>query len=119
MNLPGERRFAERRQRLAREAERRRFQLVTGLAVISTVAVAAIAFFNSAWFDVDEILVEGNFHASGGQIVEASAITAGDGNLIVDVSEAVEGLEGVPWDCLLYTSPCPRNRTRNRMWSAD
>ena len=54
-----------------------------------------------------------------------AARNAGLDVLLVEASHRVGGrglteelAPGIPWDCLLYTSPSPRDRTRSRMPSS-
>lgn len=93
----GRDRFEARRLAVERREGLRRLQLVLGLAGVTSLAVGVIAFVNSSWFDVDEIVVTGNERAEVDAIVEASGIRPGQGLLEVDLDGAGDAVELVPW----------------------
>ena len=90
-------RFEARRLAVERREGLRRLRLVLGLALVTSVAVGLIAFVNSSWFDVDEIVVVGNERAAADAIAEASGIRIGQGLLEVDLDTAARSVEVVPW----------------------
>ena len=52
------------------------------------------------------------------QVVEASRWFNQLGHDTLQGDALAQALEPLPWDCLLYTSPSPRDRTRSRMPSS-
>jgi cell division protein FtsQ len=96
--LSGVGRFDERRRSLAEQADQRRLRTVAALAAVTTLALVVIAILNSAWFDVDQIVVVGDNNASPDEIVTASEILPGDRLLSVDLDGAAARVEQeVPW----------------------
>ncbi len=93
----GRDRFEARRLAVERREGLRRLRLVLGLAAVTSLAVGVIAFVNSSWFDVDEIVVVGNQRAEVDAIVDASGIRPGQGLLEVDLDGATAAVELVPW----------------------
>lgn len=90
-------RFQARRLEVERRQGLRRLRLVLGLAAVTSVAVAVVAFVNSSWFDVDDVTVAGNERAASAAIVDASGIRIGQGLLEVDLDAAARSVELVPW----------------------
>ena len=90
-------RFAGRRHAEERRQGRRKLQLILGLTAVCTLAIGAIGFMNSSWFDVNDISVVGNDQADPHLIVDASAIDIGQALLEVDLDAAVRNVELVPW----------------------
>ncbi len=90
-------RFQARRLEVERRQGLRRLRLVIGLAAVTSVAVAVVAFVNSSWFDVDDVTVAGNERAASDAIVDASGIRVGQGLLEVDLDAATRSVELVPW----------------------
>lgn len=90
-------RFEARRLEVERRRGLRRLRLVLGLAAVTSVAVAVVAFVNSSWFDVDELTVAGNERATSEAIADASGIRIGQGLLEVDLDAATRSVELVPW----------------------
>lgn len=90
-------RFEARRLALERREGRRRLRLVVGLAAVTSLAVGVIAFLNSAWFDVDEVVVSGNDRAGADEVAGAAGVEVGDGLLEVDPGRIARSVERVPW----------------------
>ncbi|MEM7322018.1 MAG: FtsQ-type POTRA domain-containing protein [Actinomycetota bacterium] len=107
---PSGNRFEAKRQNLERQAGLRRLRIVLGLTLITSLAVGAIAFVNSTWFDVDSISVIGADRSDPDLIVEASGIELGQGLHEVDQQAAVDGIALVPWI---------GEATVERMWTGE
>lgn len=90
-------RFEARRLEIERGRGLRRLRLVLGLAAVTSLAVGVVAFVNSSWFDVDEVVVSGNERATADAIADASGIRLGQGLLEVDLDAATSAVELVPW----------------------
>jgi len=90
-------RFEARRRAAERSQGLKRFRLVLGLAVVSSMAIATIGFLNSPWFDVDEITVIGSQRSDPDLVIEESGIELGQALLEVDLTTAAAAVQLVPW----------------------
>lgn len=90
-------RFRQRRAAVQKRAARRRLQRLAGLVAVAVVALVAAVTVRSPILDVDRIEVVGSGRTSVEAVVGASGITIGDPSLLVDLGDAAEGIEALPW----------------------
>ena len=64
--------------------------------------------------------MSGNVYEEDSQMQESGALESGDGSLVVDADDERMSVSStaIPKDCLLYTSPSPRDATLSRMPSS-
>ncbi len=87
----GRRRVTDRRRGA------KRFRIVAGLTVVSTLAVASIAALNSSWFDVEAVTVVGFERADPERLVVASGVELGEPLVDVDLEAVAAGISAEPW----------------------
>ena len=85
--------------------------LAVAVATLSVASVASAAGLDRSGQDITAFLQDGTYAEAVYTYIDAD-VTGEDtsGNKIDDIAE--------DYDCLLYTSPSPRDRTRSRMPSS-
>lgn len=90
-------RIEARRREVARDEGRKRLKLLIALAVITLLSIGALVGLQSSWLDVDEVVVMGGERTAPDQVRAASGIVVGTPLVDLDLDEAADAVETLPW----------------------
>lgn len=90
-------RLARRRRQVQEASARKRLKWTVGLLVVAVVAGLVVALFQSSWFSVANITVEGADRAAVEQILAESGIKEGISIVSVRAGDVEENLRLDPW----------------------
>lgn len=90
-------RLARRRRQVQEASARRRLRWMVGLLVLAVSGGIVVAVFQSSWFSVDSISVEGEVRAPISPLLEEVGIKEGVSIVSVRTGKAEERLMADPW----------------------
>lgn len=97
MNQSIDPRLARRRRQVQEASARRRLRWLVGLLVLAISAGIVVAVFQSSWFSVDSISVEGDVRAPVSVLLDEAGIREGVSIVSVRTGSAEEQLMTDPW----------------------
>ncbi|MDX2468336.1 MAG: FtsQ-type POTRA domain-containing protein [Acidimicrobiia bacterium] len=90
-------RLARRRRQVQEASARRRLRWTVGLLIVALVAGLVVALFQSSWFSVADITVEGAERSAVDSILAESGITEGISIVSVRAGDVEDKLREDPW----------------------
>jgi hypothetical protein len=97
MTDPVDPRLARRRRQVQEASARRRLKWTITLLLLAVSAGLVVAVFQSSWFSIDKITVEGEMRAPVEDILAEAGIVKGVSIVSVRAGRAEELLRGNPW----------------------
>lgn len=90
-------RLARRRRQIQEASARRRLKWTIAVLVLAVCSGLVVALFQSSWFSVDSITVEGGVRAPVEQILTDAGIVRGVSIVAVRAGRAEDALRSDPW----------------------